>query len=184
MYGILKKKLVALDEMVGTPKEGKYVSVNPEKIIEDYFSYSTDKLVFGNFEDEKYEIDGEDIYHYVTETFAKVVSVAAHPLTLLLLNIPMDYCLHPKLWYCKYREWKAMRLAQVIFENRKKDPRPRSLNVLDLMIKDNAQKPEGKKWTYEEVGGTITAFQLASTDTSFSLVRTLIVYLAQNPDII
>lgn len=139
MYGILKKKLSVIGDMVGTPKNGEYTSVNLDKVIEDFFCYTTDKLVFGNFEDENYEIDGVNIYHYVTHTFQLLASVFASPITILLFNIPLEYCLHPTLWYCKYREWRTVELAQKIFEDRKKDKRQRTMNVLDMMVNDDAK---------------------------------------------
>lgn len=58
------------------------------------------------------------------------------------------------------------------------------MNVLDIMIKDDQNRPDGKKWTFNEIGENIALFQLASTDTSISVMKLMIVFLAQHPEVV
>lgn len=118
----------------------------------------TETLLFANSPEEKIEVDGINIFNYVVQTYKLIGSVIGSPLNILLFSFIYDYMLHPRLWYCKYREWKTNRAVGQFYQQRMKNKAKRDTNLLDIIIEDNKKLPLDKKWSEYDIAGTVSLF--------------------------
>lgn len=119
--GIIKGFYDELEESLDFGHENDYVSVDPTDTLTKSFINITETVLFDNSEDERMEINGHNIFHYVIRTFDLIGQVRYSLFTLLFFSLPYSYLLSPTLWYCKYREWKTEQLIGIFYENRLKN---------------------------------------------------------------
>lgn len=82
---------------------------------------STERLMFGNHDDESVCVDGVNVFAYINEIVGYWASALKSDSNLLLQGKPVEYCLHPYQWVAKYMEWKLENAVIEYYERRVND---------------------------------------------------------------
>lgn len=164
--------------------ENSFKTVNMEVEFNEMFSDIVELILFNDPNSKNIKINGMRISEAISKSgmshLNEMFSVG-NALTLgMMTRLGIGY-------YSREGQIIRKQLSETIidiYETRKKAGRRSKINLIDLIIKDDARQPEKNKWTEEEIVSHFILFELAGTDTTKNLSCNIILHLAKHPEVL
>lgn len=162
----------------------EFKSVDFTELLDKIFNSIIHLILFDDPAADDIKVEGNSLSMSIEKSLNMHILEMSSLTNVLSFGILSYFGIGPHIWEGKRLEGKIRKTIDDIYDRRINEPIRSGINLIDLIKKDNEKRPEGKKWTKQDVTTHMVMFEALGSDTTKAFSKNMFFRFAREPEVL